>query len=287
MSICVITDDNAGFTKTEAKELGITILRMPIIIDGEVYFQGENITEDKFFEILNSDTVVSTSQPAPGEVMQLWSDKLKEYDEVVHIPMSSGLSKTTETAIKLAQTEEFKNKVFVVDNHRIEPTLRASVLDAIKLIEEGKTGKEIKRILEEEKNNQSIFVMVNTLKFLKRGGRITPAAALLGGALHIKPILQIYGGKLDAHSKVIGVKKAKQALIDIAKNELNTKYKDVPKEKLSLAVAYTHNKEEVMEWKREVEKELGFENIHIQPLSLVVSTHVGEGVIAIAISKIH
>lgn len=285
MKICIITDDNAGFTKEEAKELGITLLRMPMIIDGEVYFQDENITEDQFFEILNSDRNVSTSQPSPGEVMGLWEEKLKTYDQIVHIPMSSGLSYTTQTAINLSQQDEFKGKVYVVDNHRIEPTLKCAVKDAIKLANEGKDAKEIKEILEKTSSNASIYVIVDTLKFLKKGGRVTPAAALLGGALHIKPILCLFSGKLDAYAKALGTKKARVLLLDAVKKELNTKFKDTPKEKLSISLCYSHNKEEALEFLPTVKEELGFDNIQVAPLSLVVSVHTGPGVIAIAVSK--
>lgn len=286
MKICVITDDNAAFSKEEARKIdNLFILRMPIIIDGEVYFEHQNIDNETFFNKLENNNC-STSQPAPGEIMNIRNDLLTKYDAVIHIPMSSGLSEACNTAKNLSEDIDFKDKVFVVDNHRIEPTLKHSVYDALKLIKMGKTPKEIKEYLENEAYNASIYLMVDNLNHLKKGGRITPAAALLGGALHIKPILKIEGGKLDAFSKVLGVKKGREALKNAIKNDLETKFKDINKDELVLNGAYTYNKDEIISLVEEIKNELNIKNIEITPLSYVVTTHVGKNVLALTITKV-
>lgn len=285
MKIAIITDDAASFTKEEASKLGITILRMPLIINGEVYFQDENIDEDTFIKKLESGEDCSTSQPSPGEVMDLWRKLLKDHDQIVHIPMSSGLSATCATASQLAQDEEFKGKVFIVDNHRIEPTLKESVRDAVSLVQSGKSAEEIQQILNTDGPNSSIYIMVNTLKYLKKGGRITPAAALLGGALHLKPVLSIFGGKLDAYAKAIGVKKAKQVMIDAVKKDLETKFKDVPKSKLYFSIAYSQNLDEAKQFEKEFKEAIGIENVELNTLSCLIVTHTGPGVLACTVTK--
>lgn len=285
MKIAIITDDAASFTKEEASKLGITILRMPLIINGEVYFQDENIDEDTFIKKLESGEDCSTSQPSPGEVMDLWRKLLKDHDQIVHIPMSSGLSATCATASQLAQDEEFKGKVFIVDNHRIEPTLKESVRDAVSLVQSGKSAEEIQQILNADGPNSSIYIMVNTLKYLKKGGRITPAAALLGGALHLKPVLSIFGGKLDAYAKAIGVKKAKQVMIDAVKKDLETKFKDVPKSKLYFSIAYSQNLDEAKQFEKEFKEAIGIENVELNTLSCLIVTHTGPGVLACTVTK--
>ena len=285
MKIAIITDDAASFTKEEASKLGITILRMPMIINGEVYFQDENIDEDTFIKKLEGGEDCSTSQPSPGEVMDLWRKLLKDHDQIVHIPMSSGLSATCTTATQLAQDEEFKGKVFIVDNHRIEPTLKESVRDAVKLAQSGKTAQEIQQILNNDGPNSSIYIMVNTLKYLKKGGRITPAAALLGGALHLKPVLSIFGGKLDAYAKAIGVKKAKQVMIDAIKKDLETKFKGVPKSELYFSIAYSQNLDEAKQFEKEFKEAIGIDQIELNTLSCLIVTHTGPGILACTVAK--
>lgn len=285
MKIAIVTDDNAGFTKEEAKEYNIFIVKMPVIINGETKFQGVDLTEDEFYTLLEGNAEVHTSQPAPGQLIELWDELLKTYDQIIQIPMSSGLSEECNNAKSLAQS--YPGKVFVVDNHRVSVTLKASVRDAIRLLEQGKTAEEIVQILEKEAHESSIYIMVNTLKYLKRGGRVTPAGAALGSALHIKPVLSIYGEKLDAYKKAIGTKKAKQIIIDAVLNDLKNKFKDVPKDKIAIAVAYSHNLEEAIEFRKEFGAAIGVnpENIEINPLSLSVGTHVGPGILAAAVSK--
>ncbi len=285
MRVCVITDDNSGFTKKEAAEIGIKVLRMPIIVDGEVFFQDENLSYDQFFKFLEEDKDIKTSQPSPGDVLKIWDEALKEYDAIIHIPMTSGLSESCHSAQLLAEQEEYKGKVFVVDNHRISITLKRSVYDALNLIKQGKNPAEIKQILEETKSDSSIFVMVDTLKYLKKGGRVTPAGAALGATLHVKPVLQIMGGKLDAYAKVMGVKKAKRTMLDAIQHELENKFKNYSKDELDFAVAYTYDEEASIEWQKEVEEKFGVTNTIRNPLSLSVSTHIGPGALAIAVSR--
>lgn len=284
MKICIITDDNSGITPIEAKELGIKLLRMPVIVDGKVYFENDNITTQEFYTWLAEDKDIKTSQPAPGDIINLWEEALKEYDQIVHIPMSSGLSESCHSALMLS--EDYKDKVFVVDNHRISITLKRSVYDALNLVKQGKNAAEIKDILEKEKSESTIFIMVDTLKYLKKGGRITPAGAALGTTLHIKPVLKLLGGKLDAYAKCLGVKKAKKAMLEAVKKELETKFKDVPIEKLDFATAYTYDIDSANIWVNEIKEYFGINNVLCNPLSLSIATHIGPGAIAIAVSKI-
>lgn len=286
MKIALITDDNAGFSLGEIKKLNLHIIKMPVIINGETRFQGENLEEEEFFKLLESNADVKTSQPAPGQLIEMREELLKTYDQVIQIPMSSGLSEECNNAKSLATS--YPGKVFIVDNHRISVTLKDSVYDAIKLINEGKTAEEIVKILESEAHNSSIYIMVDTLKYLKRGGRVTPAGAALGGALHIKPVLSIFGEKLDAYKKALGTKKAKQIMFEAIENDLNTKFKDVPRENLMFDVAYSHNLEEALEFRKEFVARFNLdpEKVKADALSLSISTHVGPGILAVALSKI-
>lgn len=285
--IVVITDDNSGFNIEEANKLNIKVLKMPIIIDGEVFFENKTITKDEFFDRLNKNEDISTSQPSPGIILEMWESLLKEYDYIIHIPMSSGLSASCQTALSLAEEKEFKDKVFVVDNHRISVTLKQSVYDAITLINKGLNPKEIKEKLESEASNSSIYISVDTLKYLKKGGRITPSAALIGEALHIKPVLQLFGGKLDSYKKCLGTKQAVNALKTAIKNDLDTKFKDCSREELVFSAAYTGKDDTIIKKVvEEIKEELNINTpIIIDHLSLSVSTHIGEGALALTISK--
>ena len=285
--IVVITDDNSGFSKEEANKLNIKVLKMPIIIDGEVFFENETITKEEFFDKLNKNEDISTSQPSPGIILEMWENLLKEYDYILHIPMSSGLSASCQTALTLAEEKEFKDKVFVVDNHRISVTLKQSVYDAITLINKGLNPKEIKEKLESEASNASIYISVDTLKYLKKGGRITPSAALIGEALHIKPVLQLFGGKLDSYKKCLGTKQAVNALKTAIKNDLETKFKDCSRDELVFSAAYTGKDDTIIKKVvEEIKEELNIDTpIIIDHLSLSVSTHIGEGALALTISK--
>ncbi len=285
--IVVITDDNSGFNKEEANKLNIKVLKMPIIIDGEVFFENETITKEEFFDRLNKNEDISTSQPSPGIILEMWESLLKEYDYILHIPMSSGLSASCQTALSLAEEKEFKDKVFVIDNHRISVTLKQSVYDAITLINKGLNPKEIKEKLESEASNASIYISVDTLKYLKKGGRITPSAALIGEALHIKPVLQLFGGKLDSYKKCLGTKQAVNALKTAIKNDLETKFKDYSRDELVFSAAYTGKDDTIIKKVvEEIKEELNIDTpIIIDHLSLSVSTHIGEGALALTISK--
>lgn len=285
--IAIVTDDNSGITPEEAKQLGIYIIKMPVLIDGTEYYEYDNLTSEQFYKFLEEDRDVKTSQPSPGNVMNLWENLLKDYDEIVHIPMSSGLSESCNTAKSLA--ENFDGNVFVVDNHRISVTLKRSVLDAINLRDKGYDGAAIKETLEATKGDSSIYIMVDTLKYLKKGGRVTPAGAALGATFHIKPILQIQGGKLDAKAKVIGVKKAKLKLVEFAKEDLIKRFKYLAnKGEYEIEIAYTYDKslaEDLIKLLQEQIPDLP-EITSVIPLSLSVATHIGPGAMAVAISKI-
>ncbi len=283
MKVAIVTDSNSGISQEEAKSLGISVIPMPFLIDGEEYFEDISLTQKAFYEKLFAGADVSTSQPNIYSVVELWKELLKTHDEVVHIPMSSALSASMETATTFA--EEFKGKVQVVDNKRISITQKQSVFDAINLAKDGKTAKEIKTWLEETGMNSSIYIMLTTLKYLKKGGRITPAAAAIGSLLKIKPILTIQGGKLDKFAQVISYQQGKKRMIDQIVKELETRFKkELESGKLKVAVAYTHVEDKAKEFKQEIDEALSkynLEVVFVDPLSLSVSCHIGDGAIAI------
>ena len=285
-NVAIVTDSNSGISQAEGKELGIYVIPMPFLVDGKLYFEDVDMNKEQFYHFLENDADLSTSQPSPGDVMDLWDKLLKEYDEIVHIPMSSGLSASCSTAMGLAR--DYDGKVQVVDNQRISVTMQQSVMDAKHLVAAGKSAAQIKEILEKEALESSIYLMVDTLKYLKKGGRITPAAALLGSALNLKPILQIQGDKLDAYKKVRGVKAAKKNMLEAMKKDVEGRFSDyVTKGHLKLHVAYTTDEETVRQWKEEVQSM--FPDIaisRIDPLSFSVTCHTGPGVLAIAASHV-
>lgn len=280
--VAIVTDSNSGITQEQGKELGIFVLPMPFFIDGELYLEDITLSQSEFYEKLGADSDISTSQPSPGEVMDLWDKVLEEYDELVCIPMSSSLSSTCVTAITLAA--EYDGRVQVVDNQRISVTQEQSVLDAMNLREEGKSAAEIKEILEKEKLQASIYITVDTLKYLKKGGRITPAAAAIGTVLNLKPVLQIQGEKLDAFSKARGWKTAKKTMLNAIEKDLKGRFADV-KDQMALGMAYTCSKEETQEWKAEIEERFPGYEIMEGPLSLSVACHIGPGALAITCMK--
>lgn len=281
--IRIITDSNSGITVDDARELGVTVLPMPFSIDEEVFFEQESLTQEQFYEELAAGKNIMTTQPSPGQVMGIWDEALKEYDEIVYIPMSSGLSGSYQTAAMLA--EDYEGKVYVVNNQRISVTQRQSVLDALRLIEAGKSAKEIKDILEEDRFNSSIYLMVDTLVYLKKGGRITPAAAALGTLLKLKPVLQIQGDRLDAFAKARTVSQAKSIIINAIKSDIDKRFGGLSKENISLHMAYAHDLDRILEFKEEVMKEFPGFDINLYPLSLSVATHIGPGCIALAVTK--
>ena len=283
MKIAIVTDSNSGITQDQAKELGVSVLPMPFMINDETYYEDITLTQEQFYEELKNDANISTSQPSPEDVMNLWSELLKEYDEIVHIPMSSSLSGSCQTAVMLA--EEFDGKVQVVDNQRISVTQRQSVLDAQKMAEKGYSAKEIKEKLEETKGDSIIFITVDTLKYLKKGGRITPAAAALGTLLRIKPVLIIEGGKLDAFSKARTVKQAKSTMLSALAKEMEVRLGDKEAKHMHLQVAHTCNLELAEELKAELEALYPGNTVHIDPLSLSVACHIGPGAFAVTATK--
>lgn len=282
--VAVVTDSNSGITQQKAKELGIYVLPMPFMIDGKDYFEDINLTQEEFYVKLKEGASIATSQPSIPSVTQLWDSILKEYDEIVHIPMSSGLSGTCETAMVLAG--DYEGKVQVVDNQRISVTQRQSVLDAMYLVKEGKSASEIKEILEKEKLEASIYITVDTLTYLKKGGRVTPAAAAIGNVLNLKPVLQIQGAKLDAYSKARGMKQAKRIMIEAMKKDIDQRFsKTKENDSLELQVAYTHNEDVAKEFIEELKDIFPGHEIYMAPLSLSVACHIGPGALALACSK--
>lgn len=273
--IAIVTDSNSGISPEEAKNLGCFVVPMPFIIDGEEYFENISLSQEKFYEIQGSGKRITTSQPNINEIVKFWKGILKDYDEIVHIPMSSGLSQSCETATSFAQ--EFEGRVQVVDNKRISITMRASVVDALNMAKDGKSAKQIKEWLEETALDSSIYIMVDTLKFLKQGGRITPAAAAIGTVLNIKPVLQIQGGKLDQYAKVMNIKSAKSKMIDALRKDLEGRFSSFVKDGcMKISVAHTKNDEQAQEFAKEIQA--AFPKIEfdwVDPLSLSVATHIG------------
>ena len=265
-TIAVVTDSNSGITQNEAKELGIQVIPMPFYINGELYYEDITLSQEEFYERLAEDANISTSQPAPADVMELWEELLESYDEVIHIPMSSGLSSSCETAMALAQ--EFDGKVHVIDNQRISVTQRQSVLDAIEMASRGLSAAQIEETLMRERLEASIYITVDTLKYLKKGGRVTPAAAALGTVLNIKPVLQIQGEKLDSFAKVRGWKAAKKTMLDAMEKDINGRFAG---KKVHLEAAYTCSDEEALAWKSEIEKRFPGYEIQLDRLSLSVA----------------
>ena len=279
----IMTDSNSGITQEQAKELGIHVLPMPFLIDDETYYDGISLTKSEFYERQKNNAKITTSQPSPADLTEFWDKLLQEYDEILHIPMSSGLSNSCATAQALALDEDYEGKVIVVDNQRISVTQRQSVMDALTLAKQGKTAKEIKTVLEEMKMESSIYITLETLKYLKKGGRITPAAAAIGTVLNIKPVLQIQGERLDAYAKVRGRNQSRKVMIDAIRADLENRFSGIPAEKIHIAVAYSGSRtEEVDSWVEEV-KEAFPQNeiVMVDPLSLSVSCHIGPGALAV------
>ena len=283
-----MTDSNSGITQKEAAGLGISVLPMPFMINDATYFGDINLTQDRFYEFLENDAVVSTSQPSPDSLIHMFHKLLAEYDEVVHIPMSSGLSGSCQTACMLAQEPEFDGKVFVVNNQRISVTQTQSVLDAVELAKKGYDGAQIKKILEEDKFNSSIYIMLDTLFYLKKGGRITPAAAALGTLLKLKPVLQIQGEKLDAFAKARTKSAGKSMMLQAIKNDIENRFggfDESAKERVMLHIAYTKDAEEAELWKQEVMEAFPGFRLKMAPLSLSVACHIGPGALALACTR--
>ena len=283
MKTAIVTDSNSNITQKEAKELGIKVVPMPFLIDGKQYLDDVNLSQEEFYEKLRGDVQISTSQPSTYDVGEIWTELLKEYDKIIHIPMSSGLSETCNTLTHFAESE-FKDKVYVIDNQRLSITMRQAVLDALKMTKEGKTAEEIRDYLLATKMQSSIYIMVDTLKYLKRGGRITPAVAMIGTLLKIKPVLQIQGYKLDQYAKVRKLAEAKKVMSDAIAHDLDTRFKELREQgKMALALAHTQNEQEAMTFKAELEQRFpDLKVMCVSPLSLSVACHIGPGALACA-----
>lgn len=286
MKTAVMTDSNSGISQQEADALGLFMMPMPVIIDGKTHYEGIDLTHDSFFSALTGGRDVTTSQPSPGDLMDRWDKILSSgYDELIYIPMSSGLSNSCSTAISLSA--EYNGKVQVADNHRISVTMRASIEEAISYASNGISAAEIKRSLEENAYNSSIYIAVDTLEFLKKGGRVTPAGAALGAVLNIKPILTIQGERLDAFAKVRGMKKAKQKIVEALQNDFNTRFKDIPTERLRLGAAGSGlTPAEREDWRATLANAFPQFDVYYDPLSFCICCHVGPQSYGVGISVI-
>ena len=281
--IAIVTDSNSGITQAEAKELGVVVLPMPFMINEETFFEDITLNQEEFYKKLEEGADVVTSQPSPEAVMELWKEVLKEYNEIVHIPMSSGLSGSCQSAIMLA--EDFGGKVQVVNNQRISVTQRQSVMDAKLLVSEGMDAAEIKEFLENDKFNSSIYIMLDTLYYLKKGGRITPAAAAIGTILRLKPVLQIQGEKLDAYAKARTATQGKSIMVSAIRNDMESRFGGAKADNIWLEVAYTKDLQAAEQFAEELRREFPGFDLVINPLSLSVACHIGPGSLAVACCK--
>lgn len=282
-NIAIATDSNSGITQAEGKQLGIHVLPMPFYIDEELFFEDVTLTQEQFYQKLESGANVTTTQPAPSDVLALWDKLLEDHDQVMYFPMSSGLSSSCETALMLAQ--DYEGKVFVVDNQLISVTLRQSVLDAQAMAAAGLDGAEIKRILEASKYDSDIYITVDTLKYLKKGGRLTPAAAAIGTVLNLKPVLRIKGEKLDSFAKTRGWKASKKAMIDAIHTAIERDFPGCTLDDFHIAAAYTGKREDAEDWLAELREVFPGKDIYMAPLSLSVSCHIGPGARAVTCYK--
>lgn len=282
--IAIVTDSNSGITQAQAKELGLYVIPMPFMINDKTYFEDIDLTQEQFYEMLESGANISTSQPSPESVMKLWDELLTEYDEIVHIPMSSGLSGSCQSAMIYAA--DYDGKVQVVNNQRISVTQRQSALDAKLLAAKGMSAKEIKDFLEADKFNSSIYIMLDTLHYLKKGGRITPAAAAIGTMLRLKPVLTIQGEKLDAFAKARTTNQGKNLMINAIRSDINNRFGGFDDGgNVWMQMAYTHDKVAAEAFKAEIEAEFPGCEIQMDPLSLSVACHIGPGALAVACTK--
>lgn len=279
--VAIATDSNSGITQAEAQALGIRVLPMPFYINEELFFEDVTLTQEAFYRRLAEDADISTSQPSPGDVTDLWDQLLEEYDQVVYIPMSSGLSASCETALMLAS--DYRGRVFVADNQRISITQRQSVLDALEMSKAGMDGQAILDVLIRERLESSIYITMDTLKYLKKGGRVTAAGAAIGTVLNIKPVLTIQGAKLDAFAKARGWKAAKKIMLDAMERDIAQRFAG---QEIHLAAAYTCTDEEAQEWKGELEARFPGYEIHMDRLSLSVACHIGAGSMAVGCSRV-
>ena len=288
-NIAIMTDSNCGIMPDEGRDLGIYVLPMPVIIDGQTYYEGIDITLDEFFKKQTEGADITTSQPSPGDVEAMWTELLKTHDEVLFIPMSSGLSNTCQTALMLSGEDEFAGRIFVVNNRRISVTQAQSVLDAKLLAEEGKTASEIKEILEAEALDASIYIAVDTLEYLKKGGRITAAAAAIGTVLKLKPVLTIQGDKLDSFAKARGLKAAFRIMLNAVKNDISSRFSHLGEDSvLKVGIANTLMEPEKLEmFKDEMKKNFPDMELFYLPLTMSIGTHTGPGALGIGAVRYH
>lgn len=285
-TVAIMTDSNSGITQAEAKELGVFVQPMPFYINEKLYYEDISLNQSQFYEALEDENaLISTSMPALGDIEDSWDKLLEQYDKIVFIPMSSGLSGTCMATMALAE-DMYEGRVLVVNNQRISVTLRQSVIDAKAMADKGWEADKIKEYLEETKFDSSIYITVDTLKYLKKGGRITPAAAAVGTILKIKPVLQIQGEKLDAYAKAKGYKRAKEIMLAAIERDIKERFcMDDRRGDLWIAVAYSGNEEEGMKWKEEVQAVYPKNEIVMNPLSLSVACHIGPGALAVTCTK--
>ncbi|MBU9727850.1 DegV family protein [Diplocloster modestus] len=281
--IAVTADSNSGITREMAEQEGVFIVPMLFTIDGKEYLEGVSLKSRDFFMYQEEGRDIKSAQPTVGSVLELWDSLLKEYDEVVHIPMTKALSGSYDTSLALSR--EYGDRVYVVDNQRISVTQKQSVWDAKRLAKEGKSGREIQEVLEASASESSIYLTVDTLSYLKKGGRITPAAAAIGDILNIRPVLQIQGGKIDAYAKVRGRKKSKQVLVEAIQKDIQERFAKAQKGRgIKLHAAYAGIPEEAMEWKQQLEEIFPGYTVDMDELSLNICTHVGKGALGIAVT---
>ena len=285
MSVAILTDTNSGITPEEAQKRDIFSIPTPFYINDKLYYESVDLDHEKFYELQAADAEIHTSMPLVGDVLDEWNKLLKDYDEVVYIPLSSGLSSSCETAQMLSEDDDYDGRVFVVDNRRISVTMRLSVIEAKALADQGKSGAEIKEYLEKTAGDSSIYITLNTLKYLKKGGRITPAAAAIGSLLHIKPILTIQGDKLDKFAMARTMKQAKQMMLDAIKKDTEERFADPDGSGCVMSIAHTNNREEAEKFREELLAIYPDRQVIIDELSMVIACHVGPGTLAVTTSK--
>ena len=285
MKTAIMTDTNSGISVEQCKEHGIYVLPMPVMVDGQDYLEGETITHQELYDALLEEKEVMTAQPSLKDLLDFWDNLLEEYDEIVYIPMSSGLSGSCHTALQFA--EEYEGKVQVVDNHRISVTLCNAVYDALRLSKRGLDAKAIKEALEANAFNSSIYITVESLNYLKKSGRVTATAAMIATAMNIKPVLSIQGEKLDAFAKVRGMKAAETKMIEAVKDDLKNRFSDYPKERIIIGVAGTLKEDaDTEEWTKKVEEAFPGYKVLYMPLSCSIACHVSVNAAGIAASVI-
>lgn len=285
MKIGIITDSHSGISQEDATKMGIMVLPMPFYCDEECFYEGISITRKEFFEKMDSGQKVSTSQPSPEEVMNIWREGLEKYDQILYMPLTSGLSGAYNTACVLAQEEEFQGKIFVVDHGRIATPLRRTILDALEMIRMGGTAEQIQEMIEDQRDKMSIYIGVESLEYLKKGGRITPAAAAVGTILHIKPILKVDTGLIDSFKKTRGMKKARKEMLEVLEHDMKTVFKEYYENgQIHLLMASSADEETTQSWLEEIQEYFPGVEVMGDHLSLGISCHTGPGTLGVGIS---